>query len=79
MTFYIDVETSGKCFISSIKRLCVRYGYMFIPDNKKYYCVDTIAKSCIGTAQTPNNAHIVSEATSFGVIQNLFGNRHKIH
>lgn len=46
--YYIDISDSTNCTIITIKRLCKENGFEFIPNNKKYYHVNTTTKRCIG-------------------------------
>ena len=72
MVFYIKVFGCSQCFIGSIRGLCRQTSYSFVPNNKKFYKVDTELRSCIGVDSIPNTCELVLESTPFKKIKNKF-------
>ena len=71
--FYIRVENQPKCFVNTVKLVCKKMGYTFSPNNKKYYLVNTIEKTCVGIEDIKSGLEILTDATSYSKLKDKFG------
>ena len=72
MQFIIDITTATACFCKGIKAICVAEKYTFSPNNKKYYLVDTVNKTCNGIDNIIGGYEVLKESTSFPTLRKKF-------
>ena len=75
MKFNLDINNSDTCFIRDISRIFAEENYLFSPNNKKIYMIDTERKQCIGVDSIDKSLAIYTHATSFSLLKRIIKNK----
>jgi hypothetical protein len=69
MKFYFDISSASQCWAKQIVAIARKRGYVFNPNNKNYYLVDTVAKTGDGCDSMTGGYEVITESASFSVIK----------
>ena len=71
MNCYIDLDGALNCFVRDLTKIFNEKGYMFSPNNKSIYLVDTIKKEVIGIDEKTLPLQSINSTWSWKKIKNL--------
>ena len=71
MNCYIDLDGALNCFVRDLTKIFNENGYMFSPNNKSIYLVDTTKKEVIGIDEKTLPLQSINATWSWKKIKNL--------